>query len=340
VWSALDATAIGDVLETRYGTLAAVRAGAWALLAAVVLWPRIPRALGLVPLAALAVAPALSGHASTHDPELMLVPFDVVHVVAVSLWFGGLVSLIGVVPAATRSLAAPARTRLLTAVLERFSPLALGCVIALASTGVAEAILYLDSLGELLDTDFGRAISIKALLLGGLVALGAVNRYRLLPWLERIASRGVAPGRAGLLLRRTLRTEVALVAATLGVAAVLVADSPPSGASGIVSGSTAAGEAELEYTVDPALAGANRMHLYLFDAQTGAPYREAREVTASLELSEHDIGPLDAELRRSGPGHWVAPAAPFGTSGEWTVEVSVRVSRFEQDEASFQVEIK
>ena len=45
-----------------------------------------------------------------------------------SAWIGGLVALLVALPAATRRLHAPDRTRLLAATLVRFSPIALGCV--------------------------------------------------------------------------------------------------------------------------------------------------------------------------------------------------------------------
>jgi copper transport protein len=338
-WAALDPDVVGDVLGTRYGTLVALAGVGWVAVGLVVA-SRLPRAMAAVPLALVAVVPSLAGHAWTQDPSWLLLPSDVVHVIAMGLWFGGLAALVAALPAATATLEPSDRSRLLAPVLVRFSGLALICVIALASTGTAETILYLNSLGELLDTGFGRAILIKILLLGGLVALGAMNRTQLVPAIERLAARAASPGRAGLLLRRVLRTEVVLVAAVLGVAAALVSYSPPQSEAGVASGSRTLGEALLEYTVDPATAGSNRVHLYLFDAETGAPYSAAREVALSLELPQEDIGPLETDLRRSGPGHYVAPAAPFGVPGDWTLDVVVRVSRFEQEEASLEVPIR
>jgi copper transport protein len=336
-WSALGPDVVGEVMETRFGAFAAVRTGAWAAFTLAAWRPR--PALAALALVPILLAPALAGHSATQDPEWLLVPSDVVHVLAMGLWFGGLVTLVAVIPSATRRLDPADRSRLLAACLVRFSPVALICVVMLVSTGAAQSILYLTSLGELFDTAFGRAITIKIALFATVVAIAAVNRHRLLPSLERLAAGSEAPGATGNALRRAIRAEVALVAATIGVAAALVSYAPPTDAQGIASGSTTIGDATLEYTVDPALAGRNRLHLYLFDAATGAQYRDARDVEASLELADKGIGPLEADLRRAGPGHYTAPDAPFGVAGEWTVEVAVRTSRFDQDETSFQVPI-
>src|SRR6185503_20224739 len=99
-----------------------------------------------------------------------------------------------------------------------------------------------------------------------LVALGAVNRQRVVPSLRRLAGAGEPPGEAGRILRRTLRGEVVLVLVVLGVTSALVSYAPPVAASsGPVTKNATMGPIELQATVDPARVGANQMHVYLFD---------------------------------------------------------------------------
>ena len=151
-----------DVLSTRFGTVEALRAAAFALLfALLVLVPRAGRArtaAAIVPAGFLLIAPALSGHASTQDPGWLLFPLDVLHVGAMTVWLGGLAALLLALPAATAELPAESRGSLLIATLKRFSPLALGCVLVLALTGTVQAIIEVGSFGALLDTGFGRAV--------------------------------------------------------------------------------------------------------------------------------------------------------------------------------------
>jgi len=88
-----------------------------------------------VPLGALALLPALSGHAGTEQPAWLWLPGNIVHVVAASAWIGGLVALVVALRAATRTLEPADRTRLLAAVVGRFSTLAGIAVAALLVTG-------------------------------------------------------------------------------------------------------------------------------------------------------------------------------------------------------------
>jgi copper transport protein len=178
-------------------------------------------------LAVLAITPALAGHPSTQEPSAVLAPADVLHVVAMSVWVGGLALLVAALPAATRRLPYGDRTRLLHATLVRFSPLALASVIALALSGTLEAVLELGEPGDLLDTAFGRAVLIKTVLLALLVGLGAANRRRIIPALRRLIELGSSPGPFGLALRRNLRAEVVVAAVVIGVAAALVSYPPP-----------------------------------------------------------------------------------------------------------------
>lgn len=341
----LDPSRLAGIVDTRFGTVMALRAAAWALLAVVLLAAgRAPRAAvtaaAAIALAFLAIAPALTGHASTQSPGALLFPADVVHVTAMSAWLGGLAFLLGALPAATRLLAGRDRTRLLLASLKRFSALALASVVALAVTGTIQAIIEVGSLPALVETGFGRAVLAKIALFATLIGLGAANRQRLLPALERLVAAAESPGRIGVALRRNLRFELGLIGVVLAVTAVLVSYAPAGReSSGPVSGRTTIGSAELEYTVDPARAGANQIHLYLFDAADGTQLEPASPLRATVTEPERDIGPLDLELNKAGPGHYVARGAQIGAPGTWELTATLRVSRFDSDEVTVEVPI-
>jgi copper transport protein len=365
-WSALDSQIIGDVLDTRFGTVWGIRVLVWLGLGAVllgvlsaarrpVLRPASVGATGLaparfgpatlvllaVPLGFMVLSPAFSGHASLEKPSAVLVPANAIHVLAMSVWVAGLVLLLFVLPRATRVLEAPDRTRLLAATLTRFSPVALTAVVAILVTGLVQSWFEVEELGNLLDTAFGRSALIKfGLLVGPLVALGAYNQRRLLPRLRRAAAEGQAPGRDGFRLRRSIRTEVALLAVVLGVTAALVSY-PPSGSvsSGPQSKIASLGPADLQLTVDPARVGPNEMHVYLTDKQAGGQYDRVKEMKVALVLPAEDLGPLEAETRKAGPGHYVMNGALFGVAGEWEVKVTARVSEFDAYFATLKVDI-
>ena len=347
-WGAFGSGIPGEVIDTRYGTVMLVRAGAWLLLAllAVVAARRLTRIgpASIVAAAAalvLAASPAFAGHASTRDPGWLLIPSDIVHVVAMAVWSGGLAAMLWILPAATRPLeSAGEKTRTLTDATLRFSGIALACVALIGVSGAIQAIVDVGSVPDLVETQFGRAVSIKIVLFAVLMAFGAANRTRIVPALVRRLEKAASPGRPGVRLRRSLRIEVLLVVAVLGVTAALVSYPPPDAVqSGPASGSVVVDDMRVEYTVDPAKVGRNEVHIYVFDDRTGTPV-PVRDMEVSFALPDQDIAPIEAEARRAGPGHYVVPAAMLGVKGDWRAEASMRISEFEEPVARFEVEVE
>jgi copper transport protein len=163
-----------------------------------------PRVAWLLPVAggcalALLAAPTFSGHAlDPSQPRWLSIPADLAHTTAAAVWLGGLVALLTLVPRlATRAEA----TR-------RVSQAAFAAVPLLAAAGVLRAVTELSGVDQLWTTSYGRALLIKSALFVPALALGWLNRARLLE-----ATRA---------LRRSVRGELVLLAAIVGVVAVLV----------------------------------------------------------------------------------------------------------------------
>jgi copper transport protein len=342
-WSALRPSILREVLGTRFGTVWSIGAGAWLMagVLAAASSTRVRLALG-VPLAYLVALPALGGHATVQDPVAVLLPANLLHVGAMAAWLGGLVCLLAAVPAATRALSSPAeRTRLLAAVLVRFSTVALASVVVLALAGLVQAYVEIRHLDLVLDTAFGRAVLIKLGLLLVLIGLGALNRQRTVPRLRRAARDGAAPGGEGLTLRRTLRAEVALIVAVLGVTGALAGYAPATAVqSGPVSRTARIGPQDLQLTVDPARVGVNEVHLYLTDPKTGAEADDAAEIRIAAALPAKDIGAMTVRGSKAGPGHYVVPGVTFGVAGTWRLTVSVRVGEFDEYTARLEVPVR
>jgi copper transport protein len=340
-WDALgDVT---EVLDTRFGTVWGIGVLAWLLAGALVAVPRAGawRAALALPLLWLVLLPGLSGHAGVQEPVAVLLPANVLHVIAASAWIGGIAMLVLALPAATRRLEPPDRTRTLYGAVGRFSTVALVSVAALLIGGILQALLELDALDDLVDTAYGRAILVKSALVVVLLGAGWRNRQRTLPALRRAAGDGGAPGRAGLVLRRTLRAEVALGVAAL-VATGALAGYSPSGAtaSGPYSASADLGPARAELTVEPALAGPNEVHLYFFDRADGTQWDDTQELTVTAELPEHDIAPIELTARKAGPGHYLISGAPLSPAGDWRLQFISRVSEFDEYRTTFTVPIR
>jgi copper transport protein len=363
-FSAITKTIVEETLQTRFGTVWGIAFLAW--LAVAVLGPLVTTgAMGsfpheqrggssrspslrslatllmFVPLVYLVLCPTLSGHGSSQSPVALNFTVNAFHVGAMAVWLGGLAALLLALPAATRSATTPAdRGRLLAGPLARFSTLALAMVALIMATGLIQAYVYVRHFGDLLTTDYGRAVLAKFLLLLCVMGVAAYNRRSSLPRLEAIAERGESPGTPGVLLRRALRAEVALLALVIGVTAALASYAPPvSAQAGPFSVTTEVGPTTLEMDVDPARVGANTMHVYFFDAKTGAPYKQGKELTATATLPDEEIGPLPLEVQSAGPGHYIVPSALLNAPGDWEIDLTLRVSEFDQYEEKIEVPV-
>jgi copper transport protein len=346
-FSAITKTIIEETLETRFGTVWGFAFLAW--LAIVVLAPLVTRGGSLklaslliaAPLIYLCLCPALSGHGSSQSPEVLNFPVNAIHVGAMAVWLGGLGALLLVLPSATRSATTPAdRGRLLAGPLARFSALALAMVALIMATGLIQAYVYVRHFGDLLSTGYGRAVLAKFLLLLCVMGVAAYNRRSSVPRLEAIAERGESPGTPGVLLRRALRAELALLAVVIGVTAALASYAPPvSAQSGPFAITTEVGRTTLEMDVDPARVGSNVMHIYFFDAKTGAPYKRGKELTVTATLPDKEIGPLPLSVQSAGPGHYIVSGALLNAPGDWEIDLTLRVSEFDQLEESVEVPV-
>jgi copper transport protein len=369
LWSSLQGAILQNTFDSRFGKVWSLGALDWLLLGTLLaaarlakrplvptLAPGPPEAQGLVPTPAaprwaigllvlgalyLAATPALSGHASVQSPVWAFFGANFIHVLAASVWVGGIACLLFALPAATRQLEPAARTRLLLATLVRFSPIALAAVLALALTGVLQAYIDVRTLDGLLHTTYGALILVKTGLLIALICLGWVNRQRVIPGLERLVTAGASPGGIGVLARRTLRSESLLMLCVFGATAALISYAPPIDAlSGPYSANTRLGPAELELTVEPARVGSNTIHLYLIDAKTGTQFTQTKELTATARLPAKGIGPLPLHASLAGPGHYIMNSAELTPGGGWELEITDRVSEFQEYSKTLQVPIR
>jgi copper transport protein len=345
-WAAARPDTVREVLGTRFGRAWGLGALAWLLvLAALALRPlrgsRARLAALAVPLFALALLPSFGGHTSVQSPVAILLPANILHVLAMSAWLGGIAVLVLALRSATAELEPDARTPLLAGVVGRFSALASIALPVLLLSGVLQAIVEVRSFSALLDSAFGRSVLIKIVIALGIVALGYINRQELVPALRKAAADKTSPGRAGVLLRRTLRFELALGLAALAATGALSSYAPSvAESSGPYATTANIGPARLEVTVDPAKIGPNQLHLYLFDRKTGAAFEATKELRVTAAMPGKKIAPIELSPHVAGPGHYVVDGASLAVAGDWTIHVVDRVSDFDEYETRFTVPIK
>ena len=160
-------------------------------------------ALLLLSLAAI-IAPVFESHSASSGSHALAIGSLVVHVVAISLWVGGLVA-ITFLRAEDRAIALP-----------RFSALALWAAIAVSASGTANAWSRLN-FQSAWSSDYARMVLLKIVLTVALIFLGYLNRRQLKGSLNL----------DGKQLGRLLSVEVLIMAVTTFVGSKLSTMQPP-----------------------------------------------------------------------------------------------------------------
>jgi copper transport protein len=132
---------------------------------------------GVVVSAGLAASWAMSEHASVGLQTAISMPVDVVHLLAVAAWLGGLTALL------VALYKAPAETPVDAAAVRRFSAVAFGSVVALVLTGTYQSWRQLGSWSAFTDTWYGQLLLIKIGLVALLVGIAYISRR----WTARLA---------------------------------------------------------------------------------------------------------------------------------------------------------
>jgi copper transport protein len=288
-----------------------------AVVAALVWW-RVRRGrrpgLGTMAVAAGAtVTLALGAHDTGLSPRWLFVPLEVVHLLAVGAWIGGLAVL-----------ALSARRARLEAV-RRFSVLALRAVIVIAVTGAWQGLAQVSSRAALTSTDYGRVLALKAAVFLVVLALAAVARFRQLPHAGH--ETGGAPGG----LRRLLAVEAsggavvvlvaALLANTVPAGEVLAAASANRVHGGPQTEALQAGPLRLQVGLEPGTVGRNLLQIHVTD-QAGRPVDGLPRINLTLADQAGRTTPATLSVVRVAPATYRAATDAFALAGSWRVEVA------------------
>jgi copper transport protein len=265
---------------------------------------------------------AASGHTRSGNAAVATLA-DVVHLVVVAAWAGGLVLLWRTIR--LRRAQADHDPLALATVALRFSTLATVAILAVGASGLVLSWNEVRSVGNLRGTNYGSVLLAKVAVVAVIAAIGAYNRFRLMPALHQ------GKATAGLRqLGRTVRIEAGLVAVVVALTSVLVVVTPSrtAVAGGPVERIIELGDlGEVQLVVAPARTGFNEIHLYMFDPD-GRPADLAETMSVELSLPAADLGPIVRDATRAGPAHLQANGDDLVVAGEWTVTLRLRVDTF------------
>ncbi|WP_240617436.1 copper resistance protein CopC [Nocardioides speluncae] len=283
--------------------------------------------------AAALSAPALTGHTRAVTPEVLVVGADMLHLLTGSVWLGGLLALLLVLP----DLAG--RGTLAVETLARFSVVAAGVLVALVLTGSLLAWRITGSWAVLFDSAYGRLLLVKVAAALVAVLIAAANRFVLLPRLQQATHRRDRRAGAGLLVRATA-AETAVLVGVLLVTGFLVDKSPerdraePAAATPAepVTKTASLGDIEVRATMASPVPGPSAITVELLDAN-GEPTEGLKAPSIRLASDKVNLGTLPAQS--VAPGTYEAQAV-LPTPGSWRLQVSLRVGEFDNPVATLE----
>lgn len=163
---------------------------------------------------------SFSGHAFVSSPRLLALANDILHLLAGSIWFSGIVVLASAAPHAWKTLRAHLRVAFLTPLVVRFSRLALVAIAVVAATGTVNSFFNLESWGDLTSSGYGGLLLSKITVFLGVLVLGGINHFYVRNRLARATDDRARAVRR--LFEKTIAVELALALCLFALTSVLV----------------------------------------------------------------------------------------------------------------------
>lgn len=320
---------------------------------------RVAGGIGAAIAIGLAATWSVADHSGTGSQVALALPADMLHLLAMATWVGGLAALAASVlgPRGQEPVQEPAQEPVqdeeeqpaqaqasgitdaerLTLV-RRFSTTAFAAVCVLAATGVYQGWREVRHWDALFDTDYGRMLIIKSGVFLVLLALG---------YLARRILAATSPDLAR--LRRSVAAEFGLAIVVLAVTALLVESQPASEGAGAPNAGparasvpfdtgSANGTGTVNVALQPARVGQDQLTVDVLD-KNGTP-ESVPEVDAALALPTQQLGPIPLKLQSAGPGHYTAPGAVLPMAGTWQVLITVRTTDIDQTTVVLNINVR
>ena len=256
------------------------------------------------------------------------------HVLAAVVWGGGLLSF-AILPWRLLRGHLPHHTRRIARLVRRFSALALGATLVLATTGAIATFLHVYGPEALAITPYGRALLGKLIAFALALGIAATHLLVISPALTRQArppdrgrGQGFAPDGAARHVRRLqilVQVEAGLILCAVALAGVLTTYTPAERPGHVArqDWQRRLGPIDMRLVMSPT----NDIGGVAFDvalsARNGQPPPPGSTVSLRMRMVDHDMGLSDVTADPVGPGRYAA-AGLVSMAGDWQVQVTIQ----------------
>lgn len=296
---------VPDTLRTAFGQATAIRIALLMPTAVLIYFRRrcshrLWQVIAMLLSAGIVATLSLSGHPVVQHPAAFSVAVDIVHLLAVSVWIGGIAMLVlgGQSWSSDKD----------GAVVHRFSSSALWTVLVIVVTGVTQAWVMMGGFGTVFSTNYGRTLIVKTTAVGVLVSLG---------WLSRLALKRHGPAS----VKQVVRIELVIGLMIVAISALLVGTPPrPSPAAEPFTATLVSESVIADITITPARVGQAEVHVIV--TPPGGALGQVISASAEMSLPDRNIPDIPIELVKTGPNHFTG-MVNIAYTGNWELEIHV-----------------
>ena len=276
---------------------------------------------------------AMVSHGGAVAGSFWAVGADFAHLVGASLWVGMLAQLALFLVWTRRKVSVDAREDVEAEHLMAFSTIAATSVVILLASGAANALAQIPALDAMLDTAYGRALTVKLAVMGLLLSVAGVNGLYFRP--RMVFGEADIPALRKWLLRLTV-AEIGLAVTVLFVVTLLVqyptsrqirdSEQNVETSAEAVTGFEElqpAGDVTVDLTISPNRVGTNSFRVFLFPA-AGGEIGEVQRVRLRFKPPDLTLGPSEVIADEIAPFQYKAVGAFLTQPGDWEVQVDLR----------------
>jgi len=258
----------------------------------------------------LLVTKAFTGHAVGSKYKEITVSMDFLHLLAASLWTGGLASIIFLLPAWNDSRENEKRdwSRYWEAI-HRFTPWATTAVLVIFFTGIINSTLFVPTIHSLFYTSYGQVLLAKTILFVGMGVLGIIHLVK-----NKIRrSKG---------LGMTARVEWSMGIIVMVLAALLTnLPTPPLPATGPFHETKLLDNGDqLTLNVSPNTVGMNTFTIDLKD-KNGQSVTDIEQLTLTTSSLDMEMGKETFRVPVVSPGTFQTEGMYLNMTGRWIIQV-------------------
>ncbi|MGE7602810.1 copper resistance protein CopC [Peribacillus sp. NPDC097675] len=263
--------------------------------------------LPLVFVSSMMVCKACIGHTTDTSNQYWAVSMDFLHILAMSLWLGGLLAILVILPKSYNPKVADDNKTFYWLVIQKFSSWAILFVSVLIVTGLYSSFQHVSTLYSLLHTTYGQLLLSKIGLMLIMIGLGALHLVR-----------GKRKTKKKLGLTTGIEFSVGII--VLIIAALLTnVQTAKSSPGPIEQTEITENNVQVTLSVTPNKTGDNYIQVEL-KKDKSIPYTNIEQLTLTMESLDGDVGKIKLQLQEGNEGLFKSKSI-IPMSGKWKVHV-------------------